>query len=191
MPGQKGFLSAVADPLAQAMVDHANAPPVRKNQNRAIFGTWLLVAGGYLGHGVIAARNVDVGASAMQFAVHPITFSTELDWPVVAWGAVMLFALLLLAVGLRNARAPRDIMPIFWDLVWTGGFVAALYRGWYLDDRPAANFFLKGFYIASLAALLMSLFLSLRGPGRRASSLVEDQIERQSRPWRVGRRRQF
>ena len=61
---------------------------------------------------------------------------------------------------------PRDIMAAFWSLVWIAGAGAALWFGWYLDDFPMVNCFLRGGFIMAIASSLLSLFLALRGPGR-------------------------
>lgn len=140
-----------------------------------MWGTWLVAFCLYVLPGVIAGN----------------PGSSDLTWALGVWGAVFLFACLWVYAGVRRARGPRDIMPAFWSLVFAGGCAYALFTGAYLDDAPALNVWLRGFYFATLAASLMALFIFTRGTGGNAARMVEQQIERQAIPWRTGKRRQF
>jgi hypothetical protein len=191
-PRIKGPLSMIAVPLGDAMAQHQAAPPLRKNQNRAVWGTWLIVAGVYAVHDFIARYHVDVGKLAAGFARDPGGTASAVGWPFVIECTMIPFGALWVWVGVHGARGPREIMGTFWSLCFAGGCAYALVHGVYIDGDPDMNWYLKGFYLASLAASLMGLFLYARGPGGgNAAQLVQQQIQQQAQPWRIGRRRKF
>ena len=162
---------------------------VDKNRKRAIWGTGLLVAGVYLIH----AMQVNTGNSLPELARFFVR-GTQLPLPAslifYGFAAVMLFGLLWVWVGLRGSRGPRHIMMAFWALVRIGLAGAALWYGWYLND-PDLDPWLQGFYVIVLAASLMALYLATRGTGTGAVRLIQQQIVRQARIFRIGRRRSF
>jgi hypothetical protein len=86
---------------------------------------------------------------------------------------VILFGLLWVMVGVRGSRGPRDTMVAFWSVAWVAGSGAALWYGWYLDDYPVVNWFLKGIYLMLVTSSVMSLYLSLRGTGTGAVRLIQ------------------
>ncbi|MBV9825334.1 MAG: hypothetical protein JO001_06635 [Alphaproteobacteria bacterium] len=177
---------AISDGIAQ----HINAPPQRKNQNRAEWGAGLLAGGAYVAW--TAARVEHAGPIALvQFYIRSLQQSFDASWPFYAWGAVMLFALLWVVVGVRGSRAPRDIMMAFWALFRIVFAGVALWCGWYFDGYPLVNWCLMGIYIMVASSSAMLLYLTLRGTGSGAVQLVQRQIARQSRIFRIGRRRVF
>jgi hypothetical protein len=50
MSEPKGILSAIALPVGEEIAQHLNAPPLRKNQNRVVWGTMFLTFGVYVGY---------------------------------------------------------------------------------------------------------------------------------------------
>lgn len=176
--------------ISGGIAEHLNAPPQKKNLNRASWGTGLLAGGIYLACSYVQGLTV---TEAVQGYINVLHQPFDDSWPFYAWGAVMLFSLLWIAVGMSGTRGyPRDIMAAFWSLVWIAVTGAALWLGWYVDDSPALNWFLKGGYIMALASSVMCLFLALRGPGNRgAAQAVRTHIFSQMRWFRIGRRRRF
>jgi hypothetical protein len=191
MSEPKGILSAIAQPIGEEIAQHLNAPPLRKNQNRAVWGTMFLTFGVYVGYSFYLIGRAASLPELVRGYFRALHAPLDDSWAFYAWGAVMLFSLLWIAVGLRGSRGPRDIMGAFWAFVWLAVFAAALWYGWYLDDSPLVDWFLKGFYIAFVAMAAMHVFLCVRGPGRGAAHLVQQQIAQQSRRFRIGRRRSF
>lgn len=190
MSEQKGPLTILAEPLGQAMAEHANAPPLRKNQNRAEWGAGLLAGGIYVAHSFLLDAHVGL-VEGVPIYLHTLHASLDNSWPFFTWGAVMLFALLWITVGVRGSRAPRDIMLAFWALFRIVLAGVALWRGWYFDGYPAVNWFLMGIYIMVAGSSAMLLYICLRGTGRGAVRLVQQQIARQAKTYRLGRRRSF
>jgi hypothetical protein len=174
MSDRDNLLRPLGEAVGQAMGEHVNAPPLRKNQNRAVWGTWLIVTGIYGAHDFIARYNVSVGKLAVGFITDPGGTASAVGTPFLIWCAMALFGCLWVVVGVRKARGPREIMGTFWALCFVGGCFYALVHGAYFDDAPAMNWYLKGFYFASLAASLMAVYLFARGPGGgNAASLVK------------------
>ena len=103
----------------------------------------------------------------------------------------MLFGLLWVVVGVRNSRAPRQVMTAFWALAWAIFGGAALWNDWYFDGWPEVDWFLKGIYLMIVTGALMLFWLAVRGQGRGAAHLVAGWIATQARVFRLGRRRTF
>lgn len=190
MSEPKGPLSAIAEPLAQMAAEHLNAPPQRRNQNRAEWGAGLLAGGAYVAWTAAVGKHASL-SGLVAFYIRSLQEPIDASWPFYAWGAVMLFALLWVVVGVRGSRGPRDTMMAFWALFRIVLAVVALSRGWYFDGYPVVNWFLMGIYIMVVSSSAMLLYLALRGTGRGAVQLVQQQIARQSRIFRIGRRRSF
>jgi hypothetical protein len=184
--GLRQMSQAIGDEIAQ----HVNAPPQRKNQNRAEWGVGLLAGGAYIAWTAALAEHAGPVALA-QFYIRSLQGPLDASWPFYAWSAVMLFALLWVVVGVRGSRAPRDIMMAFWALFRIGLAGAALWYGWYFDGYPVVNWFLMGIYIMVVSSSAMLLYLALRGTGRGAVQIIQQQIARQARIFRVGRPRSF
>jgi len=179
----------ISQAVSGGIAEHINAPPLRKNQNRANWGAGLLAGGVYLAYSYVQGINLK---EAIDGYLGALRRPFDDSWPFYAWGAAILFSLLWIMVGVRGTRGqPRDIMVAFWSLVWIAGAGAALWFGWYLDDFPVVNWFLKGGYIMAIASSLLSLFLALRGPGTGAAHAVRTHIFSQARFFRIGRRRTF
>src|SRR5271155_3348106 len=127
-PRIQGPLSAVAVPLADALAKHAALPPFQKNVSRAAFGAGLLTLCGY---------------AAVTFG--PAVHRYPLYYPLV-WAGLVGFGLLLLVVGVRNARGPSDVMHAFWAIAVPAGCAGALwYFGWL---ALLNNVYVRGFVYA-------------------------------------------
>lgn len=186
--GHEGVRQA-SQVISQAIGDHINAPPLRQNLNRAEWGAGLVAGGAYVGYSYVQGVSL---AEAVQGYIGVLHRPFDESWPFYAWGAAVLLGLLWVAVGVRGTRGlPRDTMIAFWALFRIGLAVAALWYGWYLDDYPVMNWFLKGIYIMVLSSSVMLLYLCLRGPGRGAAHAVQTHISSTARFFRLGRRRSF
>lgn len=183
-------LRELSQSISQEIGAHINAPPQRRNQNRAEWGAGWLAAGIYAAWPFVW-RNRTSPAELVQFYIRALHRPLDDSWPFYAWGAVMLFAMLWVAVGVRGSRGARDIMVAFWALFRIALAGVALWSGWYIDGYPVVNWFLKGFYIWVAGSSAMLLFVAMRGPGRGAVPLVQRHISQQTRTFRVGRRRTF
>jgi hypothetical protein len=176
--------------ISQGIAEHVNATPQRKNQNRAEWGTGLLAGNAYVAHTFLLVEYTSLAeAVRVYFGVLHEPLATS--WPFYAWGGVMLFGLLWVVVGVRGSRAPREIMMAFWALFRIALAGAALWYGWYLVDYPVVNWFLEGIYIMILSSSAMLLYICLRGTGRGAVRLIQQQIVWQARIFRIGRQRSF
>lgn len=171
-PRVQGPLSAIGVPIAESIAEHQRLPPYEKNVARATLGAGLLTWCGYL-----AAA---FGDGARQFS----------DVVLWVWAGCALLGLLWLAVGLRNARGPREMMAAF----WSGAVVAVC--GWLLWHEaypsgwgPLGAFILKGCYLAMLTSCAVRFWLAVRGMPGDARKIVRQQIEENRVVWRSARRR--
>jgi hypothetical protein len=178
----------INETVVQPITKHLAAPPLQKNRNRAVWGTRLIVAGICLAHVGWMASNDSVVLLA-HFYWHGLHLSLDQSWPVYGWTAGMLLGLVWLLVGLKGSRAPRDVMMALWAMVRVAAFAAALW--WYPGVDPQGDWLIQSVIITLLASSLMSLYLAMRGTGSGAVQLVQQQITRQQRIFRIGRRRSF
>ena len=180
----------ISQAISGGIAEHLNAPPQKKNLNRASWGAGLLAGGAYLAFSYVHGLPL---AAAMQGYISVLRRPFDESWPFYAWGTVMLFSVLWIMVGMRGTRGqPRDTMAAFWSMIWIAVAGAGLWLGWYFDDYPVVNWFLKGGYIMAIASSVMCLFLALRGPGTAgAASAVRSHIFSQMRIFRIGRTRRF
>ena len=190
--GLRGMSQAINEGINETVVrpitKHLAAPPVEKNRNRAVWGTRLVVSGVCLAYAVWTETSYSLTDLA-RFYFRGLHAPIETSWPLYAWGAAMLLGLLWLSVGLKGSRAPRDTMMAFWALLRVVVFAGVLW--WYPATDPQGDRLIRGVIITLLASSLMSLYLALRGTGSGAVQLVQQQIVRQSRIFRLGRRRSF
>jgi hypothetical protein len=176
--------------IAGSVVQHVNAPPLQQNQERAVWGTMLLTASVYWANGFLAAKHLDF-RDGVDFYWRALHAPREDSWPYYLWGGLMLFGLLWVWVGMRGSRAPRQIMTAFWSAAFAAAAGYALWDGWYLDDYPTVNWYLRGFYQAVVAGAAMSFWLAVRGTGPGAMRLIRRQIATQVTVFRLGRSRKF
>jgi hypothetical protein len=141
----QGPLSAIAAPIAEAIVQHRALPPDQKNRARASAGAGIIT---FCLYALITAPHVLFGAW-LAFAI---------------WAALLGFGALWLYVGVRASVGPRDIMAAFWSGAGILFFLGLMIFGAYLPgDWLVINFLLKGFYIGSTASSAMRLWLAVRG----------------------------
>ena len=89
--------------ISQGIAEHINAPPQRKNQNRAEWGTGLIAGGTYLAYSY--AHGISF-AEAVQGYIGVLRRPFDESWPFYVWGAAM--PVLWPAVGRgRRARLAR------------------------------------------------------------------------------------
>ena len=177
----------IAEPLAKF---RALPEGPQKNRKRASWGVGLLAAGIYVAKYKTRYFYPATPDLLVKSYLDDLNRPLASSWPSYAWGAVMLFGLLWVVVGLLGSRAPRDIMGAFWALVRIGVAGGALWYPAYLGDR-SYDWWLQGLYITVLASSLMALLLCVRGTGPGAVRLIQEQIARQARTFRIGRRRSF
>jgi hypothetical protein len=82
MRGVRQFSQAIS----QGIAEHVNAPPLRKNQNRAVWGTGLITGCVYVAYSVQHANRTSLSELVRVYfgALHQ-PFDTS--WPFYAWGA--------------------------------------------------------------------------------------------------------
>jgi hypothetical protein len=153
-------LSALLQPLIDDIA-RRHAPPQYSDWHRAVVGTWLLVAGVYGAQDVMARYGLDLSDLVRALAGHPQGATSVLAAPVIGF-VVALFGCVWVVDGVPRERAPHSAAGILWLFVLIGGGTYALVAGVYLDDDPVASSFLRGFYLATLAAAVMELFLFMR-----------------------------
>jgi hypothetical protein len=160
----QGPLSALVEPIAEAIAQHNALPPDQKNRARASGGAGLIAFCLYV---LVTAPRLVFGA-----------------WLAVAiWAALLGFGGLWLYVGVRASVGPRDIMAAFWSAAGILFFLVLMSVGAYLpNDWIVANFLLKGFYISFAASCGMRLYLAVRGlPGDSLEQVRTQQAHGRAR----------
>jgi hypothetical protein len=152
--------SALLQPLIDDLAQR-QAPPQHSNWNRAVAGAWLLVAGVYAAHDIMMRYDIGMSDLVTALAGHPHGAASVSAVPVICI-AMALFGGLWVVDGAPRERAPHAVAGVFWLGVLIGGCTYALVAGVYLDDAPIASSYLRGFYLATLAASVMELFLFMR-----------------------------
>lgn len=191
MVQDKGFITAIVEPVAQAAAQHQASLPHEKNRTRAGVGAALLMGCIYTAAWAEVFLGDTFGGLISAF------FRTPLHPPValVIWTAGVGLGLIWLWVGLRGVRGPRDVMATFWAGVRVALFCCALLWRWYLPGQDSwvllLNVVLHGLYLALLAEAAVHFLLAVRGPSGNAAGLVAGQIARTSFLWRTGRQRKF
>jgi FtsH-binding integral membrane protein len=190
--GLRGMSQAINEGINETVVrpvaKHLAAPPVEKNRNRAIWGTRLVVACLCLAYGAWIETGYSVTSLARSYW-RMLHAAPEDSWPVYGWTAAMLLGLLWLSVGVKGSRGPRDVMMAFWAMLRVAIFAGALW--WYPAIDPKSDWLIQGVVVTLLASSLMSLYLALRGTGTGAVRLIQQQILRQAKRFRLGRQRKF
>lgn len=150
---------ALVRPLVDEPVQRALPPP--PSRFHAVAGTWLMVAGTYGAHDVMTRHNIDVLGLVTTLTANPHAAAMALAAPAI-WCGLALIGCFLVADGVPTERAPHAISGIFWLCCTIGGCTYALVAGAYIDDAPVASTYLRGFYLATLAASWMEFFLFTR-----------------------------
>lgn len=190
MPEPKGFLTAFAEPLAEAAARHQAASPRDKSFTRAGGGAFLLTCCAY----TAVWSPVFLGGSFDALVAAFLRAPTHPPVALMVWTAAAAFGLLWLVVGLRGARGPRDVMAAFWAAVRVALFGCALGLQWYLprdwgDLVPLANLVLRGIYLGLLAEGAVHFLLAVRGMPGDAQKNVRQHIEQNQVVWRSARRK--
>ena len=123
-PRIKGPISAVVLPVSDSLQQLGTSPPFQKHVSLACTGAILLSLCAF---------------AALVFGRDVATFSTE---TLLGFAAVVGFSLLLLVVGMRGARGPRDPTMAISSLATPAGVAAVL---WWLGGP---EIFSNGFVIA-------------------------------------------
>jgi len=160
MADRRDPFSALLQPLIDDSAQR-QAPPQYSDWHRAVAGTWLLVAGVYGAHDVMARYDLDLSDLVRGLAGHPHGPASALAAPIIGF-LTALFGCLWVVEGAPRERAPHRAAGVFWLCVLIGGCTYALVAGVYLDDDSVASAYLQGFYLATLAASVMELFLYIR-----------------------------
>ncbi len=160
MADRRDPFSALLQPLIDDIAQR-QAPRQYNTWNRAVAGTWLLVAGVYGAIDVMARYDLGLSDLVRALAGHPHGVTLALAAPVIGF-VIALFGCLWVVEGAARERAPHQAAGIFWLCVLIGGCTYALVAGVYLDNDPVASSCLQGFYLATLAASVMELYLFMR-----------------------------
>ena len=128
--------SPFEQPITVANVRHQAAPALRLNRNHTVSGIWLLAAGRYGTHDFMVRSDLGMSELAAAVVRHPQGTTSALGGPII-WCVMALFGGLLVAIGLRKARAPCDAIGVFWLFCLIGGYAYALVDGAYLAATPS------------------------------------------------------
>lgn len=166
-----GPLSAIAIPLADAGQKFAASTPFQKGVGLACFGAVVL---GFCG-----------------FFAGPMFSPGILPPARLVFVGVVAGALLLLVIGMRMARGPRDPVMALTSIATPAGFAAALW----LWGGPEVfhNGLVEFFGIPFAIGFVLRLFLSLRGGHGSARRVMRRAMRERNAPLRpaTGRRRFF
>ena len=160
MADRRDPFSALLQPLIDD-ISQRQAAPQYSDWHRAVVGTWLLVAGVYGAQDVMGRYDLGLSDLVWALAGHPQGATSVLAAPVIGF-VIALFGCLWVVDGAPRERAPHSAAGVVWLFVLIGGGTYALVAGVYLDDDPVASSYLRGFYLATLAASVMELFLFMR-----------------------------
>jgi len=159
MADPKDPFPALVRPLIDEMVHRTLPPP--PSRIHAVAGTWLVVAGIYGAHDFMTRYNIDMPALVTILTRQPHDAAVALAAPAI-WCLLALLGCLLVADGVPNERAPHAVTGVFWLCCTIGGCIYALVAGAYIDDDPIASTYLRGLYLATLAASMMEFVLFTR-----------------------------
>jgi hypothetical protein len=160
MADRRDPFSALLQPLIDD-ISQRQAAPQYSDWHRAVVGTWLVVAGVYGAQDVMARYDLYLSDLVQALAGHPQGAASGLAASVIGF-VIALFGCLWVVDGVPRERAPHSAAGVLSLFVLIGGGTYALVAGVYLDDDPVASSFLRGFYLATLAASVMELFLFMR-----------------------------
>jgi hypothetical protein len=160
MADRRDPLSALLQPIIEEIARN-QTPPYYSYRNRAVAGTWLLVAGVYGAYDVMARYDIDMSDLATALAGHPQGAASALAAPLI-WFAIALLGCFWVVDGAPRERSLHSVTGVLWLCVLIGGCTYGLVAGAYLDDFPVASSCLRGFYLATLVASVMEFFLFAR-----------------------------
>jgi hypothetical protein len=160
MADRRDPLSALLQPIIDEIARN-QAPPYHSSRNRAVAGTWLLVAGVYGADDVMARYDIDMSELALALVGRPQGAAAALVAPLILFSIALLGGFWVVG-GAPRERSLHGVAGVWWLCVLIGGCTYALVAGAYLDDFPVASSYLRGFYLATLAASVMEFFLFAR-----------------------------
>jgi hypothetical protein len=189
---QRGFFTALAEPIAQGIAQHRASPPHEKNLTRAGWGAGFLTGCAYTASWSHVFLGDSLGGLISTFLRTPLSPPIAL----MIWAGAAALGLLWLWVGVRGVTGPREMMEKFWAGARVAVLSAALLLGWYIPLNfgywvPFANLVLKGIYLVLLAENAVVFLLMIRASRGNAAGIVAGQIQRTSIFWRTGPRRKF
>jgi hypothetical protein len=157
----QGFLSAIAVPIGEELQHHHALPPYQKAVARASYGASLLGLCGF-----------------------PAVVFDQATFPpvvIMVWAGVSGLGLLLLVVGVKGARGPRDVMTAFWSIALPAG-------GWWglsawQGPQVFNNIWVQWIATAVLFTAAVRLFLALRGMPGDARKMVDADIQANEFNW--------
>jgi hypothetical protein len=123
------------------------------------------------------------GYAAVAFGPYRATLPPS---AVMVWAGLAGFGLLLVAVGVRGARGPRDVMMAVQAVALPlgGWWMLRTWQGPHVFD----NFFLQWLGCGCVPVAALRLFLALRGVPGDAQKNVQRHIEQNETVWRSARR---
>jgi hypothetical protein len=160
MPDRKDPLLELLRPIIEETASD-KAPKYYSDWNRAVAGTWLLVAGAYGAHDVMSRYDIHISELVMALGGHAQGAVSVLGVSIALFAMALLGGLWVVE-GLPRERAPHEVAGVVWLCVLIGGCTYGLVAGVYLDDEPVVSSYLRAFYLATLAASWMEFFLFAR-----------------------------
>ncbi len=164
MASPKDPFAALMQPVLEEVARQRPVSPQRKGSKRAVAAIWLLVAGVYETHDLMGRYDLDIAGLLTALARDPPGIAAALGAPIL-WCTVAFLCCLSVVDGVREARAPHEAIGVFWLFCLIGGCTYALVAGVYFDGEPILSAYLRGVYLATLAASVMELFLFTRCGG--------------------------
>ena len=149
--------------IPQEFQRHHNLPPHQKAAARASYGAFILGLCGY---------------AAAVFGPYASDFPPPV---LLVFAGIAGFGLLLLVVGVRKARWPRDVMQAFWAVALpvAGWWALSAWQG----PQVFTNIWVQWFGTGFLAVALVHLFLALRGMPGDARKMVDSDIAANTLDW--------
>lgn len=182
MPSRDNPWERIGQVIANIISSYTEAQPPLKARKRAVYSSFMITCGVYLAY-------IKIGETLHQLVTHPGAIAwADLGQSVIAWLVVMLFAAMWLVAGLRHTQVQRDPMTLFWGIVWLACSVILVFGSLLHDIHSDKQVDWNACLWGSLGASVMSVYLSIRGPGRSAQKAVFQEIAQHEIRWRrVGR----
>ena len=171
--GERVMLEKYGQEMKEIAADWRGLSPMQRSLKLAMWGGGMVAWFVYLGLG---------------YKEHLPPPSEEL---IYAWLGLGALGGLMLMFGLQGARSPRTPFGVLRGLLVGGVFAVLLAKDIYPEVGPVAVFFIKGGYVAMIAACAVRVFASLRGLPDDARYPVDRQIAEDRVEWRSDRRGRF
>jgi hypothetical protein len=184
------FVFKVVFWLLRLLVRRRHLPPYQRALRRATDGAFVVTLTLYAGAWFPAWLGHSVGDLFSAFLRTP----SNLAPAFLVYAGALAIGLLQLLTGILVARrgGDRDLMSAIWSGAVVIGCYCLMHWDWYAPPGYGfpgnlANIFIKGLYLAALAAALVRMWLSLPRSGN-ALKVVARHIERSAVVWRSARR---